>query len=291
MPVALSPARDDSGTSMTLILAVASQKGGVGKTTTALAIGAAMAEQGRRVLLVDLDPQAGLTSAAGCDPDDLAENVYSAMLDCIEEGRRPRSPGACVHALGANLDLLPASTELAAAELELLDVDRREHVLAEVLAPLRNAYDIVIVDCPPSLSLLTVNALTAAEEVLVPVVPEYLAARGLGLLLDTVERVRTANLNPGLRVAGIVLTMTDYRTTHGCETAQSVRAHLNGRIPVLGEVKRGTKAAEAAAAGVPVTAYARHSEAAKAYRRIADVLLASWGEKTPPVPETWIANG
>ncbi len=260
---------------MTRILAIANQKGGVGKTTTTLALGAALAERGQRLLLVDLDPQSSLTVASGLEPNDLSETVYTAITHYLKEQEAlPLAPILCP--LRPYLDLLPANIDLAVAEMELQNAVRREYILGEILAPAHDAYDVVLVDCPPSLSLLTVNALTAAEAVLIPLVPEYLAARGLGLLIGSISRVRKAKLNPTLAIAGVILTMVDNRTSHGRETAGSVRAHLCGQAPVLGEVKRNIKAAEAAAAGVPVVQYAARSDAAQAYGQIADVLLASW---------------
>jgi chromosome partitioning protein len=258
---------------MARIMAIANQKGGVGKTTTALTLGAALVERGQRVLLVDLDPQGSLTSAAGVEPNELTETVYTAIAHYLKENEA-RDLAPLLRSLRLNLDLLPASIDLAVAEMELQNAVRREYVLTEVLAPAEGAYDVVLIDCPPSLSLLTVNALTAAGEVLIPLVPEYLAARGLGLLLDSIGRMRKAKLNPRLRIAGVILTMVDARTTHGRETAESIRRHLDGQVAVLGEVKRSIKASEAAAAGLPVTDYAARSDTALAYGQIADVVLA-----------------
>ncbi len=263
---------------MARIIALANQKGGVGKTTSTLAIGAALADRGYRVLLVDLDPQASLTSAAGVELTDDDATVYTAINAYISAGEIDAAlSDTLVQNVTRALDLMPAHIDLAAAEMELLGAVRREYVLAEVLASLQDAYDVVLIDCPPSLSLLTLNALTAADAVLIPVVPDYLAARGLGLLLTTIERVRKSKLNPRLVVAGVILTMVDYRTAHNREVAQSVRANLGDRIPLLGDVKRSTKTAEAAAVGLSVTAYAPRGDAALAYGEIADALLAAWG--------------
>ena len=260
---------------MARIIALANQKGGVTKTTSTLALGAALADRSQRVLLVDLDPQASLTSAAGVDTAEGDETVYTAMASYMRSGDAPHLDGGVRH-VADGLDLLPASIELAGAEMELMNVGRREYVLGEVLGIVKGRYDVIIIDCPPSLSLLTVNALTVADEVLIPVVPDYLASRGLGLLLTSIAHTRKIKLNPRLMVRGVILTMVDGRTVHTRETMERIRAFLGDRIPVLGEVKRSTKAAEAAAAGLPITAYAPHSDVALAYGQIADALLDRW---------------
>ncbi len=257
---------------MARIIALANQKGGVAKTTSTLALGAALVNQGQRVLLVDLDPQASLTSAAGEQVDADVATVYALLHAYVTTGDVPPIEAA-LRSIVPELDLVPASIELAVAEIELQNAPRREYILSEILSGSHEAYDLILIDCPPSLSLLTVNALTAADEVLIPVVPDYLAARGLGMLLDSIERMRKNKLNPRLSVAGVILTMVDSRTTHSRETMESIRAFLGDRIPILGEVKRSTKTAEAAAAGVPITVYAPQSEAALAYGSIAAGLL------------------
>ena len=271
---------------MTRIIALANQKGGVAKTTSTLAIGAALAVRGPRVLLVDLDPQASLTSAAGVNVGPRDATIYTAIHAYISTSDVP-DMGSVARPIAPALDLLPSSIELAGAELELQNAVRREYVLGEVLSGLRGAYDVVLIDCPPSLSLLTVNALATADEALIPVVPDYLASRGLGLLLTSIAQTRKTKLNPRLRIAGVILTMVDHRTTHSRETAERIRAFLGDDIPVFGEVKRSTKAAEASAAGLSVTAYAPHGEAALAYGQIADALLRHWGVS----PATPLAAG
>jgi len=260
---------------MARILAIANQKGGVGKTTTTLALGTALADRGQRVLLIDLDPQGSLTNAAGIPPHTLPTTLYTVISAYLKDREAPPL-APYLHALGGGRDLLPTNIGLARAEMALQHAVRREYVLSELLAPAHADYDVVLVDCPPSLSLLTTNALTAADAVVIPVVPEYLAAYGLGLLLESVAEVRKAKLNPHLQIAGVVLTMVDYRTTHGRETAEAVRAYLAGKVALLGEVKRSIKAAEAAARGVSITHYARESATAVAYGEIARALLATW---------------
>jgi len=260
---------------MARIIALANQKGGVAKSSSTLSIGAALADRGQRVLLVDLDPQASLTSAAGVSIGPHDPTIYTAIHAYISTSDVP-DMRRVVRVVAPGLELLSSSIELAGAELELQNTVRREYVLGEILSGVSGAYDTILIDCPPSLSLLTVNALTAADEVLIPVVPDYLASRGLGLLLTSIAQTRKTKLNPRLRVAGVILTLVDARTTHSRETADSIRAFLGDEIPVFGEVKRSTKVAEANAAGLPVTAYAPQSDVAAAYHQIADALLLHW---------------
>ncbi len=277
---------------MSRIVAVANQKGGQGKTTSTLALGAALAERGQRVLIVDLDPQASLTSAAGIEPEALDITMYTAFTQYMAEATVP-AYADLARPLGPSLALLPSSLDLALAEMDLHNAVRREYVLAEILAVARDDYDIVLVDCPPSLTWLTINALTAAQQVLIPVVPEFLAARGLGQLLGTIGRVRRNKLNPSLEIVGAVLTMVDTRTAHGRHVADRIRAFLDGQAPVLGEVKRSIRASEAAEAGESVLRYDTRGEAARGYRDVADALLAAWGERDVPasVEEATVAHG
>jgi len=278
---------------MSRIVAVANQKGGIGKTTTTLALGTALAERGRRVLIVDLDPQASLTSAAGLEPEALDTTIYAAFAQYMAEGTVP-AYSDLVQPLGPSLALLPSSLDLALAELDLHNAVRREYVLTEILAVARDDYDVVLVDCPPSLTWLTINALTAAQQVLIPVVPEFLAARGLGQLLGTIGRVKRNKLNPTLEIVGAVLTMVDTRTAHGRHVAERIRAFLAGQAPILGEVKRSIRASEAAEAGESVLRYDTHGETARGYRDVATALLTAWGdERAAPATseEATVAHG
>jgi len=256
-----------------MIVAIANQKGGVGKTTSVLALGSAAVSRGQRVLMVDLDPQASLTSAAGVEPDDLSETIYTTISYVLKSQEAPASQAGTLIEIRPGLWLYPANIDLSVAELELQNAVRREYVLQELLEPLTSQFDLILIDCPPSLSLLTINALTCANECVIPVAPEYLAARGLGLLLNSIERVRKSKLNPRLHVSGVILTMTNPRTNHAREVMSSVRQHLDGKIPVLGEVKRSIKVAEASAAGVPLNQYAPSSETSASYQRIVEALL------------------
>jgi chromosome partitioning protein len=267
----------------THITAIANQKGGTAKTTTTLTLGAAMADRGQRVLLIDLDPQASLTAALNVSVGNRS-TVYTAMLHYLEENE-PQPLADTLAQVSPTLHLLPASIDLAAAEMELVTAVRREYILGEVLALVLADYDVVLIDCPPSLGLLVVNALTIAQDVVIPLVPEYLAAHGLRLLLNSIERIRKAKLNPHLTVAGILFTMVDNRTTHGREVQAEIRASIGRQIPVLGEIKRSIKIAEAAAAGVPVTLYEPRNEGAYAYGEVADTLLGAWGLTSMPPQE------
>ena len=248
---------------MSRVLAVASSKGGVGKTTTAAALAAAFAARGRRVLLVDLDPQACLTFALGAD---LGEDGAPTTSDVVA-GRPLRE---AVVTTEEGVDLVPAGIELAGAEEVLARAEDREHVLRRALSTVADDYDDVVLDCSPSLGLLTVGALAAADEVLVPLAAEMLGHRAVGQLLDTVADVRE-QLNPGLVVVGLLPTMVDRRGAH----ARAVLEDLGPRygLPVLGPVPRSVRVAEAPARGLSVLGAAGRTAAAQAYREVADALL------------------
>ena len=250
---------------MARILAVANQKGGVGKTTTVHALGAALAQLGQRVLLVDLDPQACLTYSVGLDPDALVRSLHDVFVRrvAITEVVKP---------VDANLDIVPATIDLAGSEVLLLTRTGREHVLARALESLRDSYGTVLVDCPPSLGVLTINGLTAAESVLVPLQCEALSHRGVGQLLETIEDVRTF-ANPDLQVRGILPTMFDGRTRHGREILAGVGARYG--LPVLEPaVRKSVRFAEAPAKGRSILGYAPDSPGAEAYRALARALEA-----------------
>jgi len=275
---------------MSTIVAIVNEKGGVGKTVSTSSLGSALARRGQRVLLVDLDPQeASLSIATGVHEP--AASVADALQHYIT--RRAAAPlEEYVTPLGPNLDLLPNSKGLASAEHVLANVRRREYVLAEVLAPAAARYDTILIDCPPSLGVLVVNALTAADVVLIPVVPEYMAVIGIKGLLDTVREMRREKLNPRLTVGGIILTMVDTRTRHSREVSEDVRAAFGDEIPILGEVRRSTRVNEAMQAGQSILDYAERDTAAQAYLAIADELLARWAAaSTKAEIETEVARG
>ena len=247
-------------------IACANQKGGVGKTTTVVNLATYLALTGRRVLVLDLDPQGNATSGLGVDRDSLAATAYDAMVD-------GRPLGELVVPTGVDrLDLVPSAIGLAAVEIELATTPQRERRLARVLGGFASAYDHVLIDCPPSLGLLTVNALTAADGVLIPLQCEYYALEGLGQLLATIDLVRD-NLNPDLAVDGVVLTMFDARTRLSSDVADEVRRHLGGAV-YRTQVPRSVRLSEAPSYGQAIATYSPESRGARAYRELADEFLA-----------------
>lgn len=246
---------------MTRIIAVANQKGGVAKTTTVHTVGAALVERGRRVLLVDLDPQASLSYAMGIrdEPD---PSMHDVMMQ--------RTGIETILYETAGIDLAPSSIDLAGAEVHLLTRTGREHVLARALRSVREEYDYILIDCPPSLGLLTINGLTAAGEVLVPLQAELLTHRGLGQLVETVSDVRNYT-NPDLEVLGAVITMFDPRTRLGRDVVETLRGEHNVRV-LEPFVPKSVKVAEAPGRNVSVLANASSSGAARAYRELAAVI-------------------
>ena len=250
----------------TRVIAVANQKGGVGKTTTTINLGAAIAEYGKRVLIVDLDPQANATTGLGVNSRDLQESVYQVL--CEEAAARDVIRPVDV----PDLDLLPSSLALAGAEIELVSAFSREHRLARALAPIVVAYDLILLDCPPALGLLTINALVFARELLVPIQCEYYALEGLGQLTGNVDLVRS-NLNPELTISRIVLVMFDGRTKLSEQVAGEVRAHFGDRV-CNQVIPRSVRLSEAPSYGQPITLFDPTSRGAVAYRELAKEVLA-----------------
>lgn len=249
------------------IIALCNQKGGVGKTTSTINLGAALAEFGRRVLLVDFDPQGALSVGLGIAPHQLMQTTYDLLL-----GRNVGFDDVRLKTGVTGLDLLPSNIDLSGAEVQLVNEVAREHTLARALAPVTPEYDFVLIDCQPSLGLLTVNALTAAHGVIVPLECEYFSLRGVALLIDTIEKVRD-RLNPGLRLEGVLATMYDGRTLHGREVyARVLEAFGDDLYDTV--ISRTVRFPETTVAGQPITSWAPTSAGAQAYRELAMEVLA-----------------
>ena len=251
---------------MNKILAVVNQKGGVGKTTTSVNLAAALAQAGRRVLLVDLDPQGNATMGSGVDKRNAARTVYHVLLGLGDISNvRVRSERT-------GYDLVPANRDLAGAEVELVELPGREARLKSALEAVDDEYDFILIDCPPSLSLLTVNALTAAQRVLIPMQCEYYALEGLSDLVGTIKRVR-ANLNPQLEIAGLLRTMYDPRNTLSQQVSQQLEAHFGDKV-YRTLVPRNVRLAEAPSYGVPAVLWDTASKGAQAYIALATEILS-----------------
>ena len=245
------------------IIAVVNQKGGVGKTTTAVNLTAALTEAGKKVLLCDFDPQANATSGMGVDKRKLRISVYDAIINEL-----PAEQAVTVTPHG---DLLPSTADLAGAAVELLSMPSPNHRLSAVLENLRQKYDVILIDCPPSLELLTLNGLAAADGILVPVQCEYYALEGLSDLLSTLRLVKK-RINPRLEIFGVALTMFDGRTNFSTQVAQEVRRHFPGKV-FASVIPRNVRLAEAPSHGLPVTVYDRNSRGAVAYKAMAEEMI------------------
>ena len=252
------------------VIAIVNQKGGVAKTTTAVNLAAAIAERGRKVLLADMDPQGNATSGLGIERKSIEHCVYDVLIN-----NAPVS--AIIMPSGfKNLDILPATIQLAGAEVELVNAISRENKLRRALRPMTPFYDYMFIDCPPSLGLLTVNALALADELLVPLQCEYYALEGLSQLMNTYQIVR-ANINPELQLTGVLLTMFDSRTNLSSQVAEEARAYFHELVYET-SVSRSVKLAEAPSHGQPGVFYDRHSRGAEEYQRLATEFLARSGD-------------
>ena len=267
------------------IIAVANQKGGVGKTTSTLNLGAALQEAGKRVLLVDLDPQGNLSVASGIIDIDSAYPSVGDLLALAARGRTSSGPGiqgAIVHS-PSGLDIVPANATLSAAELGLVSALNRESMLAALLKTVEHTYDYILIDCLPSLGLLAINALRAANGIVIPVQADFLAMQGLAQIFETIAAVRE-QLNPDLSIYGVLLTLVDQRTSHSREVVKVVRASLDGQVNVFQtEVRLHVALKETAKAGRSILDYDTTSRSAEAYRKLANEVLEVCGDVANPI--------
>ena len=250
---------------MSTIMAIANQKGGVGKTTTTINLSAALAEKGKRVLIIDMDPQGNTSSGLGIDKDELETTVYQLMIgdntfdECVQKD------------VFEKLDVLASNVNLAGIEIETMDMEDRNYILSNIINEVKDRYDFIIIDCPPSLNTLTINAMTTADSVLVPIQCEYYALEGLSKLIYTIKLVKD-RLNPKLSINGVVFTMYDGRTNLSMQVIENVRNNLNQTIYDT-IIPRGVRLAEAPSHGLPITQYDIRSTGAKAYMALAEEVI------------------
>ena len=250
---------------MSRIIAIANQKGGVGKTTTSINLASCLAESGKKVLAIDLDPQGNMTSGLGVDKNELENTVYELMLDecSINESVQ--------NTVVDNLKIIASNVNLAGAEIELLGINDKEYILKTAVDYIRDDYDFIIIDCPPSLNMLTVNAMTTADTILVPIQCEYYALEGLSQLIHTINLVQE-RLNPKLKIEGVVFTMYDVRTNLSNQVVENVKENLDAKIYET-MIPRNIRLAEAPSYGIPINMYDSKSAGAESYRRLAKEVI------------------
>lgn len=247
------------------IIAVANQKGGVGKTTTSINLSSCLAEKGKKILVIDTDPQGNTTSGFGVDKNNVENTIYELILgECSIRD-------AIIREVIPNISIIPTNVNLAAAEIELIGVEKKEYLLRNEVDYIRDEYDFIIIDCPPSLNMLTINAMTTAGSVLVPIQCEYYALEGLSQLIHTINLVK-ARLNPELDMEGVVFTMYDMRTNLSAQVVENVKANLNHKI-FNTLIPRNVRLAEAPSFGMPINIYDPKSAGAEAYRSLAQEII------------------
>lgn len=252
-------------------IAIANQKGGVGKTTTAINLSACLAEKGKKVLAVDMDPQGNMTSGLGVDKDSVENTIYNLIIG------ESKMEEVLIKDVLENLDIIPTNIDLSGAEIELLDVEEKEYIVRNEINKIKDNYDFIIIDCPPSLSMLTINAMTTADSVLVPIQCEYYALEGLSQLIHTVELVRD-RLNPKLTIEGVVFTMYDARTNLSLQVVENVKDNLEQTIYKT-IIPRNIRLAEAPSYGIPINKYDPKSAGAESYLRLADEVIDKENEE------------